>query len=62
MVKQMRALFIKQGDAARQGVGDGAAPERLDALAEALRIWPTLEGVEPLYNKAFAKNRRSKWR
>ena len=29
-------------------------PERLDGLTEALRIWPELDGVLALYNKAFA--------
>ncbi len=53
LVKQMRALFLKKATDRVKASDDAAAPERLDALTEALRIWPTLEGTESLYNKAF---------
>jgi peptide/nickel transport system substrate-binding protein len=53
LVKQMRALFVARATARVKDSESLAAPERLDALAEALRIWPTLPGIEPIYTKAF---------
>jgi peptide/nickel transport system substrate-binding protein len=53
LVKQMRAIVIKKA-ADRAKASEGAPlRERLDGLTEALRIWPTLDGTESLYNKAF---------
>ena len=54
MVKADARPVRRQGEPARQGHRGLNGPERLDGLAEALRIWPELDGVEPLYNKAFA--------
>jgi peptide/nickel transport system substrate-binding protein len=55
IVKQMRALFVAKAKE-RVNSSESAPPsERLDALVEALRIWPALEGVEPLYKKAFSE-------
>jgi peptide/nickel transport system substrate-binding protein len=55
LVKQMRALFVTKARD-RVTASESLPPsERLDALAEALRIWPSLEGVEPLYKKAFSE-------
>ena len=55
LVKQMRALFVTKAKE-RVTASDSSPPsERLDALTEALRIWPSLEGVEPLYEKAFSE-------
>jgi peptide/nickel transport system substrate-binding protein len=53
-VRLMRALFIARATARVQESESERAPERLDALAEALRIWPTLPGIEPVYVRAFA--------
>jgi peptide/nickel transport system substrate-binding protein len=53
LVKQMRALFIKKATERVQASESSPPPERLDALTEALRIWPALEGAESLYTKAF---------
>jgi peptide/nickel transport system substrate-binding protein len=55
MVKQMRALFVAKASARVEASRKAAAAERLDALAESLRIWPTLEGVEAIYDQAFAE-------
>ena len=53
LVKQMRALFINKATD-RVRASENAPPQaRLDALTEALRIWPALVGTETLYNKAF---------
>ena len=56
-------------DASRRTANGPAA--RLDALTDALRIWPTLAGAEDEYNKAFAgradprrrgdRRRRRRW-
>jgi len=54
IVKEMRALFISRASQRVTETDRSSGPERLDALAEALRIWPALDGVEPLYTKAFA--------
>jgi len=54
VVKDKRGRFIfKAADRAKQSESL-RAPEKLDALTEALRIWPRLEGVDALYAKAFA--------
>ncbi len=53
LVKQMRALFINKATERVRVSESAPPPARLDALTEALRIWPTLEHTEPLYNKAF---------
>jgi len=50
MVNRARALA--QSAAAAAARHDPAA--RVDALAEALRVWPTLEGAEAAYREAFA--------
>jgi len=54
LVKQMRALFIAKASQRVKDTETSSGPERLDGLVEALRIWPALDGVEPLYTKAFA--------
>jgi len=53
LVKEMRAIFMRKADEYVKTAESGPPSERLDALVESLRIWPTLEGVEPLYKKAF---------
>jgi peptide/nickel transport system substrate-binding protein len=53
VVKDMRGRFkLKAADRVKQ-TESLPAPERLDGLTEALRIWPQLEGVDALYSKAF---------
>jgi ABC-type transport system substrate-binding protein len=52
-VRDLRDSFL---DKANQRVRDSRnlrGPERLDALAEALRIWPKLDAIEPVYEDAF---------
>jgi peptide/nickel transport system substrate-binding protein len=53
LVKQMRALFIKKATERLRASESAAPPERLDALTDALRIWPTLDGALASFNKAF---------
>ncbi len=53
LVKQMRALFINKATDRVRASENAPPPARLDALTEALRIWPALEHTEPLYDKAF---------
>lgn len=52
-VKELRGLFVaRAAERARQGESAGPAG-RLDALVEALRIWPDLPGADERYNQAF---------
>lgn len=54
IVQDLKATFVKAATG-RASVPDDARPEeRLDALTEALRIWPMLEGGEARYREAFA--------
>jgi peptide/nickel transport system substrate-binding protein len=55
LVKEMRAIFMRKADEYLKAAESGSPSERLDALVESLRVWPTLEGVEPLYKKAFSE-------
>ncbi len=52
-VRALRSLFVAQAtERVKQGES-AAPPERLDALTDALRIWPTLPGAEDQYVKTF---------
>jgi peptide/nickel transport system substrate-binding protein len=53
LVSAMRALFVTKAKEKVNEAGGSTGGHRVDALVEALRIWPALEGAEPLYNKAF---------
>ncbi len=53
-VKEMRDQFVEKATRRVTDTRSAPVPERLDALVEALRIWPELEGAEALYEKAFA--------
>jgi peptide/nickel transport system substrate-binding protein len=46
--------FVKAARAKADVPADAGAAARLDGLAEALRIWPKLEGGEARYREAFA--------
>jgi len=52
-VKEIRSWFLDKATKRMRDAQSSSGPERLDALAEALRIWPELEGALPLYEKAF---------
>jgi peptide/nickel transport system substrate-binding protein len=54
MVKAMRALYVNKANQIVKDTAEMKGPERLDGLILALRIWPELDGVLALYNKAFA--------
>ena len=52
-VRTSRAVFVTKATE-RLKQGESASPaERLDALTDALRIWPTLPGAEEKYIQAF---------
>jgi peptide/nickel transport system substrate-binding protein len=53
-VTEARDRFIARARGLVQEASKRAGVERLDALAEALRVWPELEGAGALYNAAFA--------
>jgi peptide/nickel transport system substrate-binding protein len=55
LVKHVRTLFIKRATDRVKASETASPSQRLEALTEALRIWPTLEGVEPIYRKAFTE-------
>ncbi len=52
-VKYIRSLFLDKANNRVKDARSSSGPERLDALAEALRIWPELDGILPLYEQAF---------
>jgi peptide/nickel transport system substrate-binding protein len=54
VVGQMRGRFIAKATKRFKDAEAASGPQRLDALVDALRIWPALEGVESRYLKAFA--------
>jgi peptide/nickel transport system substrate-binding protein len=54
MVKAMRAIYVNKASQIVKDTAGLKGPERLDGLTLALRIWPELDGVLALYNKAFA--------
>ncbi len=55
VVKDMRRRFLgRANEAIRAGEGKDEISQ-LDASTEALRIWPSLDGVEPRYKDLFAK-------
>ena len=47
------ALFVARATRRLQPTAGKSGPERLDALVDAVRIWPTLEGAEAEYSQAF---------
>jgi peptide/nickel transport system substrate-binding protein len=52
-VRALRAVFVaRASDRLKQGES-AAPPERLDALTDALRIWPRLPGAEERYVRTF---------
>ncbi len=53
VVRDMRDRFIARASKRIQDSQSAGDSQRLDALIEALRIWPALEGAEALYRKAF---------
>jgi peptide/nickel transport system substrate-binding protein len=53
-VQNARAELIKAATARASVPEDAGLAEKLDGLAEALRIWPRLEGGEGRYREAFA--------
>ncbi len=54
IVRTLRGLFIARAGERMKAAEAADGPERLDGLVQALRIWPTLEGAEARYLRAFA--------
>ena len=52
-VRDLRNRFIARASKQVKDAESRSGAERLDGLIDALRIWPTLEGAESLYIKAF---------
>jgi peptide/nickel transport system substrate-binding protein len=52
-VKDLREKFASAAREKAKAGGSTSGPGRLDALTEALRIWPTAEGLEPEYVREF---------
>lgn len=55
VVRDMRDRFVARSSGRVQEAGALSGSARLDALVDALRIWPTLDGAEALYQRAFAE-------
>jgi peptide/nickel transport system substrate-binding protein len=53
-VREMRDRFVAKARGLVQEAAKRSGPERVDALAEALRVWPSLEGAGAQYVEAFA--------
>ncbi|HMF36765.1 MAG TPA: ABC transporter substrate-binding protein, partial [Isosphaeraceae bacterium] len=53
VVRDLRNRFIARASQHLKDAESRSGPERLDALVDALRIWPTLDRAESLYTKAF---------
>jgi peptide/nickel transport system substrate-binding protein len=53
IVKSLKAQFTALAMKLVEDSAKASPTERLDALTRALRIWPKLEGIEPLYQQAF---------
>ncbi len=54
-VQKLRGLFIDRANEQMKAAAVATGPAQLDGLVEALRIWPTLEGAEDRYVRAFAE-------
>ncbi len=54
VVRSARARFIAKAQGFVKDSARGDGPARLDALTEAVRIWPALEGAGPRFAQAFA--------
>ena len=55
VAKTLRGLFIFRATARMKDAEAATGADRVDGLVEALRIWPTLEGAEERYVRAFAE-------
>jgi peptide/nickel transport system substrate-binding protein len=53
VVHELRGRFVARARIKLKDADSLTGPGRLDALCDALRIWPSLEGAEALYRKAF---------
>ena len=56
IVRGIRTQFIAKAQQLAQSAAKKEGPDRLDAIAEALRVWPALEGAEASYRAAFSEN------
>ena len=54
LVNKVRETFARRAQELVKGAEKAKGAARLDALAEALLVWPTVEGGEAAYRKAFA--------
>ncbi|MDR3620841.1 MAG: ABC transporter substrate-binding protein [Paludisphaera borealis] len=52
-VKDLRTKFATAASERAKAGGSVSGPERLDGLTEALRIWPTADGLESEYVREF---------
>lgn len=56
VVREMTARYVARAEAAAKRAAAASDPAtRVDALAEALRIWPELDGAADAYRAAFAE-------
>jgi peptide/nickel transport system substrate-binding protein len=54
LLREVRERFVNRARSLADGAAKADGPARVDALAESLRIWPTLEGTDAAYRSAFA--------
>jgi peptide/nickel transport system substrate-binding protein len=53
LARQWRERFAAKARGLVEKADDKKGAERLDFLVEAIRVWPTLEGLAPKYTEAF---------
>jgi peptide/nickel transport system substrate-binding protein len=53
VVRELGSRFVERASSKVKDAESLTGLGRLDALSDALRIWPSLEGAEALYRKAF---------
>jgi peptide/nickel transport system substrate-binding protein len=53
LLSEVRQRFIKRATALAASAAAKDGPARVDDLAEALRVWPSLEGADAAYRQAF---------
>src|SRR5262249_35142576 len=54
LLREVRERFLRRAPGPAASATKTQAAARLDALTEALRVWPTLEGADGAYREAFA--------
>jgi peptide/nickel transport system substrate-binding protein len=52
-LREVHDRFVKKAKELVASAGSKQGPDKLDALTEAIRVWPTLQGADAAYRDAF---------